>query len=137
MAISQSTADYSFKYKHFNLLKAWIQEVIRNEGASTGEISIVFTSDDYLLSVNRDYLHHDYYTDIITFDYSEKKIISGDILISVERVKENAGIFGVALNEEMDRVIVHGILHLLGYNDSNELEISIMREKETFYLLKR
>ena len=137
MGVSQSTADYSFVYKNFASLKTWIHLVIESEGAITGELSIVFSSDNYLLSMNRDYLHHDYYTDVITFDYSENKIISGDIFISVERVIENACLFEVSVSEELDRVILHGVLHLLGYNDSNDLDVSIMRSKEAHYLPKR
>ena len=137
MGVSQSTADYSFVYKNFASLKTWIHLVIESEGAITGELSIVFSSDNYLLSMNRDYLHHDYYTDVITFDYSENKIISGDIFISVERVIENACLFEVSVSEELDRVILHGVLHLLGYNDSNDLDVSIMRSKEAHYLQKR
>jgi probable rRNA maturation factor len=137
LAISQTSEGSKFFYKKFSLLKKWLNRVIENENFKTGDISIVFTSDSYLLSINREYLKHDYYTDVITFDYSTESIISGDILISIDRVKENAVNYNVEFKDELDRVILHGILHLLGYNDANDPDISIMRSKETTYLLKR
>jgi probable rRNA maturation factor len=137
LSISQTSEESKFSYKKFSLLKKWLRRVIENENFRTGDISIVFTSDEYLLSINRQYLEHDYYTDVITFDYSSDRIISGDILISIDRVKENAEIFNVEFKEELDRVILHGILHLLGYNDANDQDISLMRSKESVYLKKR
>jgi probable rRNA maturation factor len=137
LAISQTSEGSKFFYKKFGPLKKWLDRVIENENFKTGEISIVFTSDEFLLSINREYLKHDYYTDVITFDYSTETIISGDILISVPRVKENAKLYNVEFIEELDRVILHGILHLLGYNDVNDQDISLMRSKETCYLMKR
>lgn len=137
MAISQTSEESKFFYKKFSLLKKWLYRVIENENFKTGDISIVFTSDIFLLSINREYLKHDYYTDVITFDYSTESIISGDILISIDRVKENAMNYNVEFKDELDRVILHGILHLLGYSDANDPDISIMRSKETTYLMKR
>jgi probable rRNA maturation factor len=137
LAIFQTSEESKFSYKKFSFLKKWLYRVIENENFKAGDISIVFTSDEYLLSINREYLDHDYYTDVITFDYSTDRIISGDILISVDRVKENAKLFNVGFIDELDRVILHGILHLLGYNDTNEHQASTMKSKETAYLMKR
>ncbi|WP_082326582.1 rRNA maturation RNase YbeY, partial [Sunxiuqinia dokdonensis] len=99
--------------------KKWIKNTIKKEGREPGEITFIFCSDDYLLEINKQYLDHDYYTDIITFDYVEGKEISGDIFISVDRVKENAATFGVDFQNELNRVLVHGVLHLLGYKDKS------------------
>lgn len=113
---------------------SWLDRVCIEEGVALGEVSLVFCSDDYLLEVNKKYLQHDYYTDIITFDYKDKNVISGDLLISVERVKDNASTIGVSWEEELNRVIVHGVLHIIGYGDKSEEEEVIMRKKEDFYL---
>ena len=109
-------------------------ELLTKEGYNLGEISVVFCSDDYLLDMNTQYLNHDYYTDIITFDYSDDKIVSGDLFISFDRVKENAIIYAVPTIYELCRVIYHGILHLCGYNDKSEEEKITMRGKENEYL---
>jgi probable rRNA maturation factor len=111
-----------------------INALISVEEFETGDITIVFCNDDYLLKVNRSYLNHDYYTDIITFDYSENKTISGDLFISLDRVKENAGIYQVSFHHELARVVFHGILHLCGYNDKYTEDIKLMREKEDLFL---
>jgi rRNA maturation RNase YbeY len=111
-----------------------ISSLISVEEFETGDITIVFCNDDYLLEVNRSYLNHDYYTDIITFDYSENKTISGDLFISLDRVKENAGIYQVSFHHELVRVVFHGILHLCGYNDKYTEDIKLMREKEDLFL---
>ena len=102
------------------LLKAWIKEFVSNHGKKVGELAIVFCSDEKILEVNQNFLQHDYYTDIITFDYSEGEIISGDIFISVERVQENATSHQVDYNTELLRVLAHGVLHLIGFQDKEE-----------------
>lgn len=112
----------------------WIKRIIESEGKKTGIISYFFCSDEYLLDINQRYLKHDDYTDIITFDYVEDDTISGDILISLDRVKENAKKFGVAYRSELFRVMSHGILHLLGYKDKTQGEQAKMREKEEYCL---
>ena len=112
----------------------WLKKVVVSEEKELGEISIVFTSDEYLLKVNNEYLKHDYFTDIITFDYCNDIIVSGDLLISVDRVQENAKSFGVSFITELRRVIVHGVLHLCGYKDKTDEEQTEMREKEDTYL---
>lgn len=115
-------------------VKKLIKELINKELCKIGEISIIFCSDDYLLEMNKQYLKHDYYTDVITFDYVEKNIISGDLFISIDRVKENAKTFSSEFKREVFRVIFHGVLHLVGYNDKTEGEQEVMREKENLYL---
>ena len=115
-------------------MKNWIQEVIRLNKHQTGHLSFVFCSDDYLLEVNKKFLNHDYYTDIITFDYSESNTVSGDLIISIDRVKENALTHQCSFNLELNRVIIHGVLHLLGFSDKTDDQISKMRELEGLYL---
>ena len=113
----------------------WLSEVIKNEGFKEGEINYIFVDDDTLLEKNKEYLNHDTYTDIITFDTSDEPgEISGDIYISTDRVIENSREYGVPYPEEMHRVLVHGILHLCGYDDKTEEEKKKMREKEDYYL---
>ena len=102
------------------LLKAWIKEFVSNHGKKVGELAFVFCSDDKILEVNQSFLQHDYYTDIITFDYCEGEIISGDIFISVERVLENATLHQVNYTTELLRVLSHGVLHLIGFQDKEE-----------------
>jgi rRNA maturation RNase YbeY len=112
----------------------WIRGVIASEGKRVGDISFIFCSDEYLLDVNRKYLDHDYYTDIITFDYVEGAVVNGDIFISVDRVAENAKEFNASFEAELHRIIVHGVLHLLGYKDKSKKEKLLMTEKEDFYI---
>ena len=111
-----------------------LPQLISAEKKEVGEISIIFTNDEHLLSINQDYLKHDYFTDIITFDYSNDQYISGDLFISLERVGENAKQFEKDFFNELCRVVFHGVLHLCAYNDKTESEISIMRSKEEFYI---
>lgn len=115
-------------------VKEWYVLICDKEGKQLGPITVVLGTDDWLLEQNKLYLNHDYYTDIITFDYSEGSIISGDLLISIDRVYDNASIYNVSRETELNRVIVHGLLHLLGYNDESEEELKLMREKEDYYL---
>ena len=111
-----------------------LESLIVLENYKSGEITIVFCTDDYLLEMNKTYLNHDFYTDIITFDYSENGVISGDLFISVDRVNDNAGSFSVSVDNELKRVIYHGVLHLCGYKDKTENDEKEMREKENFYI---
>jgi len=113
---------------------AWLNDMISLEGKKTGKINYIFCSDDGLLKVNQDYLQHDYYTDIITFDYVKGKNISADIFVSLPRIFDNAEKLAKNFNQEFHRVLAHGILHLCGYKDKSEEEIKIMRQKEDFYL---
>lgn len=112
----------------------WIKQVIVLEGKAIGDISFIFCSDDYLLDLNKKYLDHDYFTDIITFDYVEALTINGDLFISLDRVIENAKLFNVSDAEELNRIIVHGVLHLIGYKDKMPNDKDLMTEKENFYL---
>ena len=117
-------------------INLWINSVIIEEGMIIGELVYVLCNDEYLLKKNIQFLNHNTLTDVITFDYTKDKIISGDILISTERVVENAKIFNVNYSTELYRVMVHGLLHLLGYKDKIEKDANIMRVKENYYLNK-
>lgn len=112
----------------------WIKQVIASEGKRVGDVSFIFCSDSYLLDVNKKYLEHDYFTDIITFDYVEGLVISGDIFISIDRVNENSVEFKTTVTDELNRILIHGILHLLGYKDKQKKDKLLMTEKEDFYL---
>ncbi len=109
-------------------------ELISIEGKEVGDISLVFCNDEQLLLMNKKHLDHDYYTDVITFDYTLHNFISGDVFVSVDRVRENAIEYKTTFHIEMCRVVFHGTLHLLGYNDKTELEIVQMRAKEDLYI---
>ena len=117
-------------------IKFWINSVLKEEGMIIGELVYILCNDEYLLKKNIQFLNHNTLTDVITFDYSKDNIISGDILISTERVVENAKIFKVDYLTELHRVMVHGLLHLLGYKDKIEKDANIMRQKENYYLNK-
>lgn len=112
------------------LLKAWIKEFVSNHGKKVGELAFIFCSDEKILEVNQNFLQHDYYTDIITFDYCEGEIVSGDIFISVERVKENATSHNAEYNTELIRVLAHGVLHLIGFQDKSPKKKKEMTENE-------
>ena len=112
----------------------WLKKVIATENKKLGEIVFVFCRDAYLLEKNIEFLKHDTLTDIITFDYCTDKKISGDIFISIDRIEENSKIFNVTFLNELDRVMVHGLLHLLGYKDKTKKDATQMKEKENFYL---
>lgn len=112
------------------LLKAWIKEFVSNHGKKVGELAFIFCSDEKILEVNQNFLQHDYYTDIITFDYCEGEIVSGDIFISVERVAENATSHNVEYSSELLRVLAHGVLHLIGFQDKSPKKKKEMTENE-------
>jgi rRNA maturation RNase YbeY len=118
------------------LFSFWLDNAVSEEGKTTGEITVIFCSDEHLLDMNRQYLDHDYYTDIITFDYTEGSIVSGDLFISVDRVYENAQGLNFDRAIELRRVCVHGVLHLCGYSDKSGPEVRLMRDKEDYYLGK-
>lgn len=138
MAITYHTERSGFAYKGRRLTSRWLEDVVKAEGGIVGEINIAFCSDDYMLQTNRQFLEHDYLTDIITFDYCQdngtKRIISGDLAIGVDCVRDNADRFGTTFERELKRVIVHGVLHLLGYKDKKYTEQAVMRSKEEDYL---
>jgi rRNA maturation RNase YbeY len=106
------------------------------ESFELGDITLIFCTDEELLAINKEHLAHDYYTDIITFNYNNDSILSGDLFISVDRITDNARQLGVSMEEELHRVCYHGVLHLVGYNDKTDDEIAVMRAKENFYLNK-
>ena len=115
-------------------IRIWIEDVIKKEKKIVGDITYIFCDDDYLLERNKEFLNHNTLTDIITFNNCTDNNISSDIMISIDRVKENSTIFENLFNEELKRVMIHGILHLIGYNDKSEEEEELMRKKENFYL---
>ena len=115
-------------------LKLAVKELVHLEGKVLKDLSLVFTDDDYLLEVNKQYLNHDYFTDVITFDYSDFPHVSGDVMISVDRVQENANTLNQSFKLEFYRVVFHGVLHLCGYKDKTKEQERIMRDKEDFYL---
>jgi rRNA maturation RNase YbeY len=119
-----------FKLKESGRLKHWIKTVIEKEKRVPGNINYIFVDDKSLLKINLEYLNHNTYTDIITFDYTEGKEVSGDIYISVERIAENAEKFEVSFEEELKRVMIHGVLHLCGYRDKSKADAALMRKKE-------
>jgi probable rRNA maturation factor len=127
--------DISYKLKNKSAVKKWITETIVAEGYKLKELTYIFCSDNYLLQINQQYLNHDTFTDIITFDNSEtEKVIIGDIFISIDRVRENATQFNTSISDELHRVLIHGALHLLGYKDKTTASKQKMTEKEDFYL---
>ncbi len=130
MAIRFSVQSGTFELAEEEKVRRWLAEVVVRCGKTVGNINYLFCDDEYLIEVNRHYLNHDTYTDIITFDYVVGGLVSGDIMISVERVGENAGQYGVPFEQELHRVIVHGVLHLLGQGDKTDAEAAEMRRQE-------
>jgi len=131
MAVNFFVEDIKFNLKEKIKFKNWIRGIAKQEGQKVGELNYIFCSDEYLYNINVEYLDHDTYTDIITFDNSDEEgLIEGDIFISIERVKDNAEKSNTHFDTELKRVLSHGILHLLGYKDKSEADQSIMRGKE-------
>ena len=117
-------------------LSRWIKSTVKSENQKLGSLGIIFCSDAYLLKINQQYLQHNYYTDIITFQYDDNQELSGDIMISIDRVKENAKKFDCQYKDELNRVIIHGVLHLCGYKDKTKSAKKKMTDKENYYLKK-
>lgn len=134
MAISFFAEAVSLPLKNRKRIRSWIDSVISAESKKPGYVNFIFCSDEYLLEVNRTYLNHDYYTDIITFDYCEDEHISGDLFISIDRVRDNAKELKQTTSTELHRVMVHGVLHLIGYGDKTPDDVKEMRSKEDYYL---
>ena len=130
MSIRFASQDIDFELLEAEKVKNWISQVIQLRGKRVGNISYLFCDDEYLLGVNQQYLDHDTYTDIITFEYVAADLISGDIMISIDRVGENASQFEVPFELELRRVIIHGVLHLLGQGDKSDDEATEMRRQE-------
>ncbi|MCE3277823.1 MAG: rRNA maturation RNase YbeY [Bacteroidetes bacterium] len=131
--ISFHTEDIKFTLKNKTILKKWITSIIEKKKRKAGELNFIFCTDEHLLGINKQYLNHDTYTDIITFDYSkedQKQPVSGDIFISVERVEENAKKFSKSFEHELHRIIIHGTLHLLGYKDKTKSAKEEMTKEE-------
>lgn len=133
--ISYFSEETDFSLSHPEYTSQWVHKTIIEENLDQGEVSIIFCSDDYLLKVNQEHLQHDYYTDIITFQYSSNPV-SGDLFISIDRIRENANDYGVSFDTELHRVIIHGILHIIGYKDKTIADVNLIRSKEDYYLSK-
>lgn len=130
-------SNYSgYRLKNKRELSSWIKSAIETEKLMCGTITIVLCSDDQLLEVNRQFLQHDYYTDIITFQYTDNQQVNGDLMISLDRVIENAKTFKVSTEKELHRVMIHGVLHLCGYKDKRKTDKELMTKKENTYLRK-
>lgn len=129
--------DTQFQPKQKLALRKWIYAVVAKEEKNIENVTYIFCSDENLLQMNKQHLKHDYYTDIITFDYSNECEIAGDLFISVDRVKDNATNFSKSFYDELHRVMIHGVLHLLGYKDKTANEKLLMRKKEDYYLTLR
>lgn len=136
MAVSFHVQDIEFKLKNPAKIKSWIRRIIELEKKIPGQINFIFTNDEEVLSKNIQFLKHNTYTDIITFDYCEDKKVNGDIIISIERVEENAKKLNENFDVEIHRVIIHGILHLCGYKDKSKADSELMRKKENWALKK-
>lgn len=135
--ISFFSEETDFVIKQKKYVRQWIKETVVSEGFRCGTLNIVFCSDSYLLTINQQYLNHDTYTDIVTFDNSEEeRLIEGDIFISVDRIMENAQKFSKSFANELHRVIIHGVLHLLGYTDKKKESKEKMTQMEDLYLSK-
>lgn len=127
--------DIDFQLPNPDIVRMWIHDTIREEGSTLDNLNFIFCSDEYLYQLNVEYLQHDTYTDVITFPYSDDSV-EGDIFISVERTRDNAQDFGVSPMHELHRVIIHGVLHLIGYDDHSDEDEAAMRAKENHYLAK-
>ena len=136
MAIGFNVEEIKYNFKDKLVRKGWLKEVVKDAGKKIGEINYIIVSDEYLLQINQQYLKHDTYTDIITFDYCEDNTVSGDMYISIDRVRENAINFNVTEEHELNRVLVHGLLHLLGQKDKTKSDALEMRRKEELWLSK-
>ncbi len=131
LMITYQTEETSFRLGSRRLTSRWIKEIVSQAEMRLGDLSVVFCSDPYILEVNKQYLGHDYYTDIITFDYCEGDVLSGDLIISVDTVRANAKEYGAAsFDEELHRVIIHGVLHLIGFDDHSPEDQAEMRRQE-------
>jgi probable rRNA maturation factor len=129
--------DLSPILKNRGNLRLWLQASAKKEKQRINAVNYIFCSDKHLLSINKQYLNHNYFTDVITFQYDDNEGVSGDIFISYDRIKENAKEFNQSISNELHRVMVHGLLHLLGYKDKNTEQQKVMKSKEDFYLSLR
>ena len=132
--VTYNFEDTVFQFKSKVKTRKWLSIVAQSEIRRLGQINIIFCSDNYLLDINQRFVQHYYFTDIITFDYWEGDLLSGDLFISVDSVRENSIEYCSEFSEELSRVIVHGLLHLIGYDDHSEKDRKLMRKKEDYYL---
>jgi len=137
--ISFQSEYIGYNHPKKGVCRTWIRSVIAQEGRQMGLIQYIFCTDHYLLQINTEFLEHDFFTDIITFDYTSDNgaKISGDLFISVDRVRENSDKMKLEFNDEMSRVMLHGVLHLIGYEDKTKNQIAIIRAKENGYLARK
>jgi rRNA maturation RNase YbeY len=126
--------DISFRYRGWRKFEKLLQEVIIKENRKSGDLNIILTTDDKLRKINVQFLEHDYYTDVITFNYNEGDVVNGEIYISVDTVKENSVNYNISFKNELSRVMIHGVLHLIGYNDKSDEEKVLMRKMEDYWL---
>lgn len=131
------TEDRNYRLTQKSLVREWLQQAVDDHQRSVREINYIFCSDHYLHSINKRFLRHDTFTDIITFDYAESAVIRADVYISVDRARENAITYNVSVIDEIHRLLIHGLLHLLGYGDKSKDEQAVMRTKEEYYLSLR
>lgn len=134
MILFHTDGEISLNLKNKRILKNWIKQTFINEGKKVKDLNIILCDDEYLLAINKEYLNHDYYTDIITFPIIEDGDICGDLYISYDRVVDNAKSFKTSINKELYRIIIHGVLHLIGYDDHTKEERAFMSKKEDEYL---
>lgn len=132
--VSYFTQDTGFKFKGKLVNNRWLKIMAESEFRKLGNINIIFCSDPYILDINKKYLKHNYYTDIITFDYCDGPVLSGDLFISVDTVLANSETYKTDFSDELNRVIIHGVLHLVGYDDQTDEQKAVMRDKEDYYL---
>lgn len=130
MKINFFNEDVDFVLKDKKNLKSWIKFIVGSHQKQIGELNFVFASDEYVIEINREYLKHNYFTDIITFNYNTSDILSGDIFISIDTVRKNANTYGVSFVNEVHRVMIHGVLHLIGFDDKSDTLKAIMRKQE-------
>jgi len=126
--------DVKFRLRKTREIKNWIVQVIRSEGKEPGDLSFIFVDDKYIRKINKEFLDHDYYTDVVAFDYGERNIINGEIYLGIETIRKNTKLYKTKLRNEILRVMIHGVLHLAGYEDKNEMESEKMRKKEDMYV---
>ena len=136
MSVYFHNEDNSYVLPAKRKVKSWLKNSIEHQKMSIGTINVVFCSDQHLLGINIEYLNHDYYTDIITFNYCEAKLISGDLFISIDRIKDNSKNKKLLFVNELHRVIIHGVLHLCGFNDKTKAEKKEIRQMEDYFLNK-
>lgn len=137
MSIHFHAVDTPFSLRNRTITRQWLHQCIEHYGKTIGELSFIFCSDKYLLELNRTHLAHDYYTDIITFDYNQGDVLSGDLYLSIDRIRDNAKSLKLSSNEELHRVMIHGVLHLIGFGDKTPDQAKTMRAQEDYCLTLR